>query len=309
MKILFHSPEGKPEPWIAALQAALPEAELRVWQEGDQAPADYVVTWRPSAALFAGRTDLKAVFNLGAGVDAILQLGEAVPAQAMVVRLDDAGMAVQMAEYVSHAALRFYRRLDVHAANVAAGQWRFVKPHEKHEFTIGVMGLGILGSRIVEALGHFGFPLRGWSRSAKSLPGVECFAGEEGLDQFLRGTRLLVCVLPLTPETDSILNRTNLEKLPPSSYVVNVARGGHLVEEDLLSLVQAGHIAGAMLDVFREEPLPAAHRFWSEPRISITPHIAAMTLRADSVRQIGEKIRALARGETIAGIVDRTRGY
>ena len=309
MDIMFYWSEGNSAVWLAAFQAALPGANLRIWQLGDHASADYAVVWRPPAEMLRGRTELKAIFNLGAGVDGILQLGDDLPAGVPIVRLDDAGMAAQMADYVTHAALHFFRRFDAHAENAADGQWRFVKPFEKTEFTIGILGLGILGSRVAEALAPFGFPLRGWSRSLKSLPGVQCYAGEDGLDAFLRGTRMLVCLLPLTPETDSIMNRANLEKLQRGGYVINVARGAHLVDEDLMALVQSGHIAGATLDVFREEPLPLTHPFWSEPRINITPHIAALTLRDDTVRQISAKIHALARGEAVAGVVDRRRGY
>lgn len=309
MRILFYAPDGNAAPWVSAFAAALPEAQLRVWQEGDTAPADFAVVWRPPAAMLQGRHDLRAIFNLGAGVDAILQLGEALPANVPVVRLDDAGMALQMAEYVAHAAIGYSRRLDEHARNTAAGNWRFLKPHAREDFAVGIMGLGVLGSRIARVLAPFGFPLRGWSRSLKALPGVQCYAGAEGLEAFLRGTRLLVCVLPLTAATDSILDRGNLQKLMPGAYVVNVARGAHVVDADLLALVQEGHIAGATLDVFRDEPLPPAHGFWSEPRIRITPHIAALTLREESVRQISEKIRALGRGEPVAGVVDRLKGY
>jgi glyoxylate/hydroxypyruvate reductase A len=309
MDILFYAPDGNPAPWLDALQTALPGARLRVWQDGDDAHADYAVLWKPPAAMLRTRKQLKVIFNLGAGVDAILSLGDALPAGVPIVRLDDAGMAVQMAEYVTHAALRYFRRLDEHEAATRLGQWRFRKPYEKSEFPVGVMGLGVLGSRVAAALTQFDFKVNGWSRSLKTLPGVQCYAGAEGLDAFLRATRLLVCVLPLTAETADILDRENLSKLQPGAFVINVARGAHVVEEDLLALVQSGHIHGAALDVFRQEPLPATHAFWSEPRISITPHMAAMTLRDDSVRQIAEKIRALEAGQSIVGIVDRSTGY
>lgn len=309
MRILFYQTSNDSTPWLAALNAALPDADIRVWQEGDHAPADYAVVWKPPLALVQGRTDLKAVFNLGAGVDAILQLGDALPPNVPIVRLDDAGMAVQMAEYVTHAVLRYFRRLDAFETQARDGKWRFLKPHNKDDFTVGILGLGVLGSRIAEMLGQFGFPLRGWSRSMKALPGVRCFAGAEGFDTFLEGTRVLVCVLPLTTETSDILNRATLGKLPRGAYLINVARGAHLVEEDLSALVQEGQIAAATLDVFRQEPLPPEHPFWQEPQITITPHISALTLRDDSVRQIAAKIHALELGAPIAGIVDRLRGY
>lgn len=309
MRILFHATGGKPDPWLADLGDTIPGAEVRAWQEGDNAPADYAVVWQPPRAMLQTRTGLKGIFNLGAGVDGIMALGEALPAGVPVVRLDDAGMGAQMAEYVSHAVLRYFRRFDDYAMQQREGRWRFLKPYEKRDFAVGILGLGILGSRIAESLTGFGFPLHGWSRSPKDVAGVTCHAGEDGLDAFLAASRVLVCILPLTAETRGILNRVTLEKLPRGAYLVNVARGGHLVEEDLLALVQSGHIAGATLDVFREEPLPPAHPFWQEPRITITPHAAAVTLRGDSVRQIAGKIAQLERGEPIAGVVDPLKGY
>ena len=309
MQILFHAGGIDPAPWIQSFKSTLPQAQLREWREGDDAAADYAVVWKPPAAMLRGRTELKAIFNLGAGVDAILQLGDALPPTVPLVRIDDAGMADQMAEYVTHAALGYYRRLDEHAENIRQRQWRFIMPYERQDFSIGIMGLGVLGSRIASALAQFNFPLRGWSRTAKQLPGVESFAGDAQLADFLKGTRLLICVLPLTPHTQDILNRQTLSALAPESYLINVARGAHLVEEDLLALVQSGHIKGATLDVCRQEPLPADHPFWNEPRIVITPHMSAMTLRADSVRQISNKIAAIERGEAVAGVVDLTRQY
>ena len=309
MRILFHASGGKPDPWLADLKEAIPGAEVRAWQDGDHAPADYAVVWQPPRAMLQNRTGLKAIFNLGAGVDGIMALGDALPAGVPVVRLDDAGMGVQMAEYVGHAVLHYFRRFDDYALQQREGRWRFLKPHEKRDFTVGILGLGILGTRIAESLATMGFPLHGWSRSPKDVAGVTCHAGADGLDAFLAASRVLVCILPLTAETRGILNRDTLGKLPKGAYVVNVARGGHLVEEDLLALVQSGHIAGATLDVFREEPLPPTHPFWREPRITITPHAAAVTLRGDSVRQIAGKIAQLERGLPIAGVVDSTKGY
>lgn len=313
MQILFYSPDKKPEPWLSGLSQALPEASLQVWQDGMEMenvlPADYIVAWQPPAAMLAGQANLKAVFNLGAGVDAILQLGAALPPNVPLVRLDDAGMAVQMAEYVSYALLRHFRRFDVYEAQRRAGIWQPLAPHDKQNFTVGILGLGVLGGRIAAALQHFDFPLRGWSRSRKEVPGMTCFAGDDELDDFLQGTQVLVCILPLTADTTHILSRSRLEKLPKGAYLINVARGAHLAESDLLALIKSEHLAGATLDVFRTEPLPPQHPFWQEPRIAITPHIAAMTLREESIRQIAEKIRALERGEPIAGIVDRSKGY
>lgn len=187
--------------------------------------------------------------------------------------------------------------------------WRFLKPFDRDAFVVGVLGLGVLGTHIARTLAGFGFPVRGWSRSAKSVEGIDCRAGADALPGFLAGTRVLINVLPLTADTENVLDAALFDQLEAGAYLVNVARGKHLVEDDLLAAVARGQIAGAALDVFRTEPLPADHPFWTEPRIRITPHISALTLREVSIAQIARKIRALEAGEPIAGIVDLQRGY
>jgi glyoxylate/hydroxypyruvate reductase A len=306
MKITFCCTGTEPEPWLAGLRAALPQAQVELWQPG-ASPADYAVVWAPPQQFFDEQGQLKAVFAIGAGVDALLKLR--LPPSATFVRLDDAGMAVQMAEYVCHAVIRHFRELDLYAADISQGRWTVHPPRNRADFPIGVMGLGVLGQRVAQALTHFEFPVNGWSRTAKNLDGVRGFAGAQQLDAFLAGSRILVNLLPLTVETQGIMNRNTLSRLRPGGYVINVARGAHLVDDDLLALLDSGHLAGAQLDVFRTEPLPAGHPFWNHPRITATPHTSARTLREESIAQIAGKIGALERGETIAGIVDPGRGY
>ena len=309
MQILFYAHGSTGADWLAELSKALPLADIRLWQDGDSAPADYAVVWKPPAAMLRGRTDLKAIFNLGAGVDAILQLEKDLPAQVPIVRLDDAGMAMQMAEYVTYAALRHFRRFDEFDAQSRDHQWRFLKPRDKKSLRIGILGMGVLGARIADALLHFDFEVASWSRSRKQIAGVQSFAGRDEFDAFLAQSNIVVCVLPLTDQTRRVLDRTALAMLPKGAYVINVARGAHIVERDLLDLIEENHLAGAMLDVFDDEPLPSDHAFWREPRITITPHIAALTLRGDSVRQIATKRNLLERGQPIAGLVNRSQGY
>ena len=306
MKLLFCCAGTKPEPWIAGLRAALPAAEVAVWEPGAPA-ADYAVVWAPPQAFLDEQPGLRAVFNIGAGVDALLKLR--LPPTARVVRLDDAGMSVQMAEYVCHAVIRHFREFDGYEADVRQGRWSYRKPRSRADFAVGVMGLGVLGSRVAQALRVFEFPVNGWSRSPKALDGVRGFSGREGFNDFLAASRVLVNLLPLTPDTQDILNRGTLSRLQPGGYIINVARGAHLVDEDLLALLDEGHLAGATLDVFRTEPLPAGHPFWAHPKITVTPHTSARTLRDESIAQIAGKIRALEQGEPIAGIVDPVRGY
>lgn len=306
MKIAFCCSDTKAEPWLTGLRAALPGAQVDEWKLG--APqADHAVVWAPPQAFLDEQCQLKGIFNIGAGVDALLKLR--LPPQATVVRLDDAGMSVQMAEYVCHAVIRHFRELDGYEADIKAGAWSYRKPRNRAQFPIGIMGLGVLGERVAQALRQFEFPVLGWSRSIKHLDGVCCFAGAAQFDEFLAGCKVLVNLLPLTPQTRDIMRMETLSKLQPGGYVINVARGAHLVEQDLITLIDRGHLAGATLDVFRTEPLPIGHPFWQHPKITITPHTSARTLRDESIAQIAGKIMALERGEPIAGIVDPVRGY
>jgi len=312
MRILLYRGDGVIEPWARDFANALPQAEAVLWQEGQSVEhCDYAVIWAPSPELleqFAHCAQLRAIFLMGAGVDALLKFGDALP-DTPIVRLGDAGMAEQMAEYVAYAVLRYFRRFDDYERQARQGVWQPLPVRAKSEFTVGVLGLGKLGAQVARALRQLGFPVRGWSRTPKDLPGVDCFAGMEALDEFLGGTQVLVSLLPLTPETSNLLDRARLSRLPQGAYLINVARGAQVAEPDLLALIRAGHIAGATLDVFRNEPLPAPHPFWGEPRITITPHISALTLREEAVRQIAGKIALLEQGEAVADVVDFDKGY
>ena len=295
-----------PDPWVQGLQQALAQASVSAWSPG-AAPADHAIVWAPSQQFIDEQPGLQTLFNIGAGVDALLQLK--LPPSLKVVRLDDAGMSVQMAEYVCHAVIRHFREFDGYDADTGAGKWSYRKPRTRADFAVGVMGLGVLGERVAKALQVFDFPVNGFSRSPKDLPGIRCFSGAQSLPEFLQATRVLVNLMPLTPETENILNHANLSLLQQGGYVINVARGKHLVEEDLITLIDSGHLSGAMLDVFRTEPLPADHPFWHHPKITVTPHTSARTLREESIAQIVGKIQALQRGQAINGVVDSQRGY
>jgi glyoxylate/hydroxypyruvate reductase len=303
MRISICSRTGR---WVEALSAALPQATIEGWSPG--APqADYAVVWSPPQQFLDEQWRLKALFNLGAGVDALMV--RRLRPDTMVVRLEDGGMAVQMAEFVCHALIRHFRELDVYQAEVRQGMWSDRRPRSRAEMPVGIMGLGVLGERVARAVAQFDFPVRGWSRTPHSVPGVRCYSGQAEFVEFLAASRVLVCLLPLTAETENIMDRQTLERLLPGGYVINVARGAHLVDDDLIALLDSGHLAGAALDVFRVEPLPAEHPFWRHPKITLTPHTSARTLRDESVAQIAGKILALERGEPIGGVVDAKRGY
>lgn len=313
MRILLYTPHRDAHDWKRDVERALPGAQLRTWTPGDDASADYALVWRAPREFFAPRAGLKAVFNLGAGVDAILALEREhpglLPRDVPLVRLEDAGMARQMVEYATHAALRYLRRFDEYALLQRERRWQVLAPHARETFVVGVLGLGALGAEVARALAALGLPVRGYSRAPKAIDGVTTFAGAAQLDAFLGGAKLLVNLLPSTAATDGILNARTFSKLAHGAYLVNLARGAHLVDADLLDALARGRVAAATLDVFATEPLPPDHPFWHEPRITITPHCSADTLRAEAVGQIAAKIGALERGEPIGGIVDRDRGY
>ena len=306
MRITFCCADTQAEPWLMDLRAALPGVDVSLWQPGAP-PADYAIVWAPPQAFFDEQPQLKAAFNIGAGVDALLRLHIAPTTQ--LVRLDDAGMAVQMAEYVCHALIRHYRQFADYESQQRSSNWSQRAIPLRSQMPVGIMGLGVLGQRVARAVAQFDFPVNGWSRSAKQVDGVRCFHGEQGFSDFLAASKVLVSVLPSTPQTRDLLNRCTLSQLKKGGYLINVARGVQVVEDDLLLLLNEGHLAGAALDVFRTEPLPSAHPLWSHPKVTVTPHIAALTLRQESIAQITAKIAAVEAGKAVAGTVDRQRGY
>ena len=307
MKIVVYSEGGDIRAWLEAIRQHIPDAQAWGWEPG-AAQADYALVWRPPQQMLDEQgAGLKAIFNMGAGVDALFQLQ--LPAGVPVVRLEDAGMSVQMAEYVCHAVIDHFRGLDHYRAQQAAGEWKLQPLRARTDYPVGVMGLGVLGDRVARTVAQFDFPVLGWSRSAKQLDGIRTFHGEAQMGEFLAGTRILVNLLPLTAQTENIINAQLLAQLQRGAYVINVARGAHVVDADLLAAIDSGQVAGAMLDVFRTEPLPASHPFWQCPQISITPHGSARTLPEDTLLQILQKLKAFAAGQSITGVVYPDRGY
>jgi glyoxylate/hydroxypyruvate reductase A len=292
--------------WASELAMALPEATVRVWAPGDP-PADYAVVWKPTQAFIDSQIALKAIFNAGAGVDALASL--TLPVDVPVIRLEDAGMSEQMSDYVVHAVLHHFREFDLYAAQSAVGSWMPRQPRRKAQFPVGILGFGVLGQAVATSLASLGFPIVAWANHPRAHSSVRVYAGVDSLNEFLRTSRILVCLLPLTAATERILNRATLPALKPGSYVINVARGGHLDVGALLESIEDGHVAGATLDVFEAEPLPPGDPLWKHPKVRITPHIAASTLRAEAVAQIAAKVRKLEKGEAISGVVDGSRGY
>ncbi|CNH95729.1 glyoxylate/hydroxypyruvate reductase GhrA [Yersinia pekkanenii] len=313
MNIIFYHPFFEAKPWLSGIQSRLPSAKIRQWRRGDTQPADYALVWQPPQEMLAKRVELKGIFALGAGVDAILEQQRrhpgTLPTGVPLVRLEDTGMALQMQEYVVANVLRYFRRMDEYQLQQQQKQWQPLVPHQHDKFTISILGAGVLGNSVARKLAEFGFTVRCWSRTAKLIDGVTSFAGKENLPVCIQGTQLLINLLPNTPETAGILNQSLFSQLNANAYVINIARGTHLLERDLLAAMRTGNIAAATLDVFAEEPLPSMHPFWSHPRITITPHIAAVTLPEAAMDQVVANIHAIEAGREPVGLVDMARGY
>src|SRR5262252_6431504 len=263
-----------------AFDASGVKCDVDVWN-GKSNGARYAVVWLPPAELFAAEPNLRAVFNLGAGVDAMLARGM-VPAQLPILRLVDAGMAPKIAEYVCFAIARITRGLE-----------RF-------------------GAPPAESVMRFGYPVAGWSRRLRAIGGIESFAGAAQLDAFLARTHVLVNALPLTPHTENLLDRNAFARVPRGAHVINVGRGGTIVDADLLAALDDGQLASATLDVFRVEPLPANHPFWSHPKVTVTPHLSGPTPYGPAAEQIAQALLQLEHGveaRDLPGFVDRAAGY
>jgi len=293
------------EAWLDALRPAGDLVEIRRWPAaGEPCEIDYLVAWQHPPGFLGRFPALKAIFWIGAGVDALL-LDPELP-DVPVVRMLDDSLSVGMAEFVAERVLHYHRMMPVYAEQQRQRVWRPLTPPLARDRRVGVLGLGQIGGACATTLAGLGFDVRGWSRSPRSLPGVRTFTGP--LPAFLEGCKILVCVLPLTPETRGVLNRETFNLLD-GAYLINVGRGGHLVEAELIPALDAGRLAGATLDVFETEPLPADHPFWSDPRIVVTPHAAAVTQPSTAGVGILANLRRALAGEPMRGVVDLDRGY
>jgi glyoxylate/hydroxypyruvate reductase len=295
--------------WRSAFQALPSDIELRFWPDaGDLGEIDYAFVWGNPSGFMRQFPNLKAVFSLGAGADALLRDTD-FPAGVPIVRMLEPEMSTEMSDFVSTWTAYYHRSMHEYAVAQRDGVWRPIRPPLKAQRTVGIMGLGELGARCAADLAAAGYAVRGWSRKRKKLEKIECFAGKEELGAFLDQTQILICILPLTPETENILCKQIFDQLPSSACLINVGRGGHLVEEDLLSALADGRLAGAVLDVFRTEPLPQDHPFWRHSRINVIPHAAAFTHPETAVQSLAENLRRTMSGAPMIGVVDRTLGY
>jgi glyoxylate/hydroxypyruvate reductase A len=309
MALLFRSTVDSSARWRAQLTRLTSELEVRVWPEiGNPAEIDYALVWRPEPGFLASLPNLKLILSLGAGVDHLLgdpQLPRHIP----IVRLVDPHMTDAMSEYVVLQVLRLHRRDLDYRAQQEAGVWRELDQQNAGERRVGILGLGELGQDAAKKLTALGFDVAGWSRSEKHVAGIASYAGAAGLAPLLGRSEIVVCLLPLTTETERILNASTLALLPKGAALVNAARGAHLVEDDLLAALASGQVSAAVLDVFREEPLTTDHPFWHHPRVIVTPHVAAFTNPTTAAPIILDNIRRFEDGRPLLNRIDPARGY
>lgn len=309
MTAILHT--GDPERgvlWQEIVSREVPDLEFRCSPEiGDPADIRYLIAWTLDASLVDRLTNLEILFSIGAGVDQLdLSL---LPPHVRVVRMIETGITNTMAEYVAMAALALHRDLPSYVASQRKGNWAPQHVMLTSERTVGVMGLGQLGRAAIGKLAPLGFRVLGWSRSTADVPGAACFAGKHEFDAFLIQCDILVCLLPLTDDTRGILSRDLFQRMKPGASLINVARGGHLVQDDLIVSLDEGQLRYAFLDVTQPEPLPEGHPFYSHPAIFLTPHVAGVTRKETAVHALIANLRREHAGEPLEGEVDRTEGY
>ncbi|OYV28353.1 MAG: glyoxylate/hydroxypyruvate reductase A [Thiomonas sp. 20-64-9] len=274
------------------------------------AQAEFALVWRPEPDWLAGQLGLRAVFNLGAGVDAIAPTLHRLHPGVPLIRLEDAGMGRQMADYVAEGVLHAYRRMMDYSAQQARQRWEPLPLPPRASFTVGFLGLGQMGAAAARRVAAMDFPIHACTRSGQSSAGLGCpVAALDRLDEFLAQTRVLVVLLPLTADTRGLLDYAALSRLPQGAHLINASRGAVIDQADLLDLLHGGHLASALLDVFATEPLPSDDPLWRHSRVRITPHVAAQTLVGPSAAQVMRKIAAIERGERPGGVVDMRLGY
>lgn len=308
MTLLFKSTFDDPKDWHERLREHIPDLELRVWPDvGDVEEIDYALAWKPEHGDLARYPNLKVILSLAAGVDHIFEDPDLpdVP----VCRIVDRDLIAQLSEYILYFILRYHRRMPLYEATAREHRWAKHGRCEAPLRTVGVLGIGEIGGDAAAKIAALGFPVLGWSRRPKDIAGVESLCGEDGLERVIAESAILVCALPLTPRTEGLLDAQTLSRMPQGSSLINVGRGRHVVDADLIAALDSGHLAGAALDVFRDEPLPSDHPYWAHPKVEVTPHIAGDPNPRTAAAQVAENILRARDGRPLMNVVDPKMGY
>ena len=307
--LLFQSIGYPLQLWTPHLTRLRPDLDIRTEAEpGRPEDIHYCIAWKPKPGSLAALPALKVVFSMGAGVDAIVA-DPTFPRHVPLSRVVDPTLSQSMTEYVVMNVLYWHRRMHDLQSLQRLRKWRQIASPRAEHIRVGLLGFGILGQAAANALKALNYRLSGWSQTPKAAEGVTTFHGRDGLVPFLNQTDILVCLLPLTPDTRGILNASLFSSLPPGACLVNAARGGHLIEEDLVSALDSGHMRGATLDVFASEPLPDTNPLWVHPKVVVTPHSAAATDPAAFMAHVARTISRVDEGLPPENLVDFSRGY
>jgi glyoxylate/hydroxypyruvate reductase A len=294
--------------WAHLFAAKAPDIPFHIWPDtGDAQQVRYLAAWLPPADIERTFPKLEVLFSTGAGIDQI-DLA-ALPPDLPVVRLAEPGVVSGMVEYVTMAVLALHRQLPAYIRQQREARWAAHRVQPAAKRRVSVLGLGVLGCAVLQQLRGFGFKLAGWSRTRRQLEGVACYAGRNELPAMLADTDILVCLLPLTPETRGILGTALFQQLPRGAALVHAGRGAQLDHHALLVALESGWLSEAVLDVTEPEPLPGNHPLWAHPKVLLTPHVASMTQPETAVHLVLDNIRRHQAGAPLVGLVDRTRGY
>lgn len=309
MSIVIIRQDEKIPLWKAALQKAAPEIKVYSYLEAHpKEEIEVALVWKHPKGTLVDYPNLKYIASSGAGVDFIFE-DESTPKHLPITRVVDTMLANDMSEYVIAVIFAYLKNLNTYKIEQTKAIWKPKTYKRISDFTVGILGLGALGTVLANDLVRFGFKTQGWASSKKEITRVSTFEGKEQLGDFLSTTDILVCLLPLTEETTGILNKKLFQQLPQSAHVINVARGGHVVDDDLIEMIDAGHLSGASLDVFHQEPLSPNHPFWKHEKINITPHYASVSDTASVVPQIIENYRRMQSGKELLNLVSKSKGY
>ncbi len=309
MSILIVFENKNPEPWKEKLKKKLPTAEIEIYPTiKDRSAVDFVICWKPKENCLAQFSNIKVIQSVGASIDHITTT-QVVDKKVVIARIVDNNLSIDMWEFLLSVVISQLKNKDLYARQQNSKLWKQQEYQSINNTSIGILGLGKIGGYVAEQFAKLGFKVKGWSNSKKDIYAVKSFTGKEEFDNFLKESNFLINLLPLTDDTEGILNKDTFKKLSKGTFLINVGRGEHLIENDLIQFLDNSHLSGALLDVFRKEPLPESHQFWKHSKIQITPHVASLTNVESAVGQVIENYQRFSTNKELINKVSLSKGY